>query len=178
MRYSTSLNSHCTVVGFMRGRQIKLIFYIFIKHEIHPNFYLSPWSSGLYTWLPRSSLGFESLRIHNFTLFSFFSNFEGKKGAYSPCLTMSALVHCFTHNSKIILVYVWQGCVEVQNFDLSKGKSSYLELFHVIFILFTITKILYYHQGIFLYIEACVKTKKLKNQNYFKRPSQQLCRGW
>ena len=68
-------------------------------------------------------------------------------------------------------------CYDVQNFDLSKGKSSFLELFHVIFILFTITKILYYHQGIFLYIEACVKTKKLKNQNYFKRPSQQLCPG-
>ena len=68
-------------------------------------------------------------------------------------------------------------CYDVQNFDLSKGKSSFLELFHVIFILFTITKILYYHQGIFLYIEACVKTKKLKNQNYFKRPSQQLCKG-
>ena len=68
-------------------------------------------------------------------------------------------------------------CYDVQNFDLSKGKSSFLELFHVIFILFTITKILYYHQGIFLYIEAYVKTKKLKNQNYFKRPSQQLCYG-
>ena len=124
--------------------------------------------------VPGSNPGSYTSLLH---FFSFFSNFEGKKGAYSPCSTMSALVHCFTHNSKIILVYVWQGCVEVQNFDLSKGKSSYLELFHVIFILFTITKILYYHQGIFLYIEACVKTKKLKNQNYFKRPSQQLCRG-
>ena len=70
-------------------------------------------------------------------------------------------------------------CYDVQNFDLSKGKSSFLELFHVIFILFTITKILYYHQGIFLYIEACVKTKKLKNQNYLKRPSQWLhCGIW
>ena len=122
-----------------------------------PDFHAVVWGSN-----PRGSI------ILHF--FSFFSNFEGKKGAYSPCLTMSALVHCFTHNSKIILVYVWQGCVEVQNFDLSKGKSSYLELFHVIFILFTITKILYYHQGIFLYIEACVNTKKWKIKIILKGP--------
>ena len=62
----------------------------------------------------------------------------------------------------------------MQNFDFSKGNSSFLELFQVILTLVTIAKILFYHQGILSYIEACVKTKISKNQNYFKRPSQQL----
>jgi hypothetical protein len=90
---------------------------------------------------------------------------------------MSALYHWIMHNSKIIFAYVWLMCYDVQNFDFSKGNSSFLELSQVILTLVTIAKILYYHQGIFLYIEACVKTKKMKNQNYFKRPSQQLCPG-
>ena len=95
-------------------------------------------------------------------MFSFFSNFMGKKRAYSPCFAMSALYHWIIHNSKIILVYVWQRCYQVQNFDFSKGNSSFLEIFHVIFILFTISKFLFCHQGILSYIEACVKTKKIK----------------
>ena len=47
-------------------------------------------------------------------------------------------------------------CYDVQNFDFSKGNSSFLELFRVIFILWTIAKILFYHQGILSFIEGCV----------------------
>ena len=41
-------------------------------------------------------------------------------------------------------------CYDVQNFDFSKGNSSFLELFQVIVTLVTIA-ILFYHQGILSY---------------------------
>ena len=125
--------------------------------------------------VPHRRLEFESpWRLLVF--FSFFSNFRGKKRAYSQCIAMSALYNWIMHNSKIILAYVWLMCYDVQNFDFSKENSSFLELFHVILTLVTIAKILFYPQGILSYIEACVKTKMSKNQNYFKRPFQQLWR--
>ncbi len=58
-------------------------------------------------------------------------------------------------------------CYDVQNFDFSKGNSSFLELSQVILTLVTIAKILFYHQGILSYIEACVKTKKMKKSELF-----------